>query len=226
MKHGCAHVGKLTKLTVGDDLDGLGILHDTGIHHQEAGNVRPVLVKICLCRAGNDGTGDIGAASGEGLHRAVGHTAVEPGDHRVLATGKTAGHNAVGQLGFKIAVLVEEDHLCRVDKGKAQIICHDHAVEVFATAGNVIQGRALGELVVDGLQLCGEIQIQTQAANDAQIALRDLTECLLKGQACRGLVVHLDEKIRHLRVGGEPLAGCGGHHKTAGFLPADDGNSL
>ena len=47
VKHRCAHIGKLTKLLVGDYLDGLRILDDSWVCKQEARNVRPVLVKVC-----------------------------------------------------------------------------------------------------------------------------------------------------------------------------------
>ena len=43
-----------------------GFYHDPGIGNKETGNVRPVLIDICMDGSSNDRTGDIGTASGKG----------------------------------------------------------------------------------------------------------------------------------------------------------------
>jgi hypothetical protein len=71
MQHACAHVSQLAELLVGDGLDDLRIFHDVRVGNQETGNIGPVLVQVCVDRAGHDGTGHIGTAAGEGLDAAV-----------------------------------------------------------------------------------------------------------------------------------------------------------
>ncbi len=58
---------------------GRGSFDDLGVGHEEAGHVRPVLVHIRVERGRGQRAGDVAAAAGEGLDRAVGHDAVKAG---------------------------------------------------------------------------------------------------------------------------------------------------
>ena len=95
---------------------------------QHAGDVGPVLVEVRVDGAGHDGAGDVGAASGKGADAAVRVCPVEAGDHGPLHLRQAGGHLLVGSLGVKDTVLVEENHLCRVDKLISQELGHDVAV--------------------------------------------------------------------------------------------------
>ena len=67
MEHGGTHVGQLPQFGIGDVGNLLGIGHDSGIGHEKAGNVGPVFIHIGMQSVGQDGTGDVAAASGEHL---------------------------------------------------------------------------------------------------------------------------------------------------------------
>ena len=79
-------------------------------------------------RAGHDGTGHIGTAAGEGLDAAVVFGTVEARDYSALYMLQTLGKLLVGKLCLKIAVLIKENDLCRVNELVAEIICHHNAV--------------------------------------------------------------------------------------------------
>src|SRR5690606_30088955 len=93
-----AHVGELAELTVGDDVDRPGVVYDPGVGHEQAGDVRPVLVGRCADAAGDDGARDVAAAAGKGLHLAVGPGAVEPGDDGVGQRPHPLRQGGVGPL--------------------------------------------------------------------------------------------------------------------------------
>ena len=84
VKNACAHVGELAKFCVGDGLDRSRILNDPRVGYKETGNIGPVLVEVCLDRAGYDGTCDIGTTAGEGMDRSVRLSAVESRNNCLL----------------------------------------------------------------------------------------------------------------------------------------------
>ena len=88
VEHACAHVGKLAQLGICDNADSLGVLDDTGVSYQEAAYVCPVLVEVCVNRAGYDGASDIRTTAGEGVDRAVRIGTVEARDNGALSVGE------------------------------------------------------------------------------------------------------------------------------------------
>ena len=85
VQNGCAHVGKLAQLAVGNDRDILRLIDNTRIGDHKAGNIGPVLILVRSRRAGDDRAGDIRAAAGKGLDGIVGHDAVKARDNGIFA---------------------------------------------------------------------------------------------------------------------------------------------
>ena len=63
MKNCCAHIRKLTKLSVCDGLYSAGGVDNSRVSHHKARNVCPVLIKVSRNRSCNDRAGDIRATS-------------------------------------------------------------------------------------------------------------------------------------------------------------------
>ena len=58
MKDAGTHVSQFTQFFVGDGLDRNRIFHDARVGYQETGYIGPVLVEVCVNRAGYDGASD------------------------------------------------------------------------------------------------------------------------------------------------------------------------
>src|SRR5699024_10818059 len=116
VEHGGSHIGKLAELSVCDRLDHSRIIHDPGICHKESGDVRPVLIEICMNSFGNQRSGNIRTASGEGLHHTVLHSSVESRDHCALAFCETFHQKDVCIIRVKDPVYIKPDHRSGVDK--------------------------------------------------------------------------------------------------------------
>ena len=61
VKHGCAHVGELAELAIGEFVDRARVIDDAWIRHQETRDVRPVLVNVGGDAAGDDGARHVAA---------------------------------------------------------------------------------------------------------------------------------------------------------------------
>ena len=72
---------------------------------------------------------------------AVGHRAVEAGDDGAVDADERVTDGRVRGLGVKGAVCAEQDHLRRVDKGKAEIGGQKLGVQIFAAAGHIVALR-------------------------------------------------------------------------------------
>ena len=118
MEHICAGVSHFPKFIVGDLGNGIGIFYDSGVSHQNAGNIGPVFVYICIQRSGGQRTGDITATTGESTDTAVGHYTIETGGNHAFAFGLGA-EGGVGLFGVHSAVNVKEHPLGSINEFKA-----------------------------------------------------------------------------------------------------------
>ena len=91
MKDGCTHIGQLPQFPVGNYLDNFRLFDDPGICNQKSWHVSPVLINICPYRFCHNGTGNVRASSGKGLHSSVFSGAVKSGNHRMLTVFQPPG---------------------------------------------------------------------------------------------------------------------------------------
>ena len=159
MEHACAHVGELAELTVRDRLDDAGILDDVRIGYEEAGHVGPVLIEVRMHRARDDGTGDVGSASGKCLDSAVGIRSVKSGDDGVRQALKSGGEQLLRCVGVEGAVLEETDVACGVDKLKTEIVSKKNTVQILAAGSSVVASGMSRKILADGLKLRVEVSI-------------------------------------------------------------------
>ena len=142
MEYGGAGIAQLPQLVVGHLGDGHGVIHQTGVGHQDTGNVGPVLINGGSQRRGGQGAGDIAAAPGEGADLAVRHLAVEAGDHGAV-TLEMDVQRFVGGLLIHGAVETEPDPVRGINELEAQVGCHQLGGEIFAPADQLLPGDLL-----------------------------------------------------------------------------------
>ena len=116
MQYGSSHICQLAKFAVGDGLNSLGMIDDSGICDQETGHIRPILIDIRFGSLSHNRTGNIGSASGEGLYRSVRHRTVESGNYRFLALCQSGTKYFVGLRCIKLTVFIEENYGCRINE--------------------------------------------------------------------------------------------------------------
>ena len=222
MKHRRAHVGKLTKLTVGDGIDDAGILDDTGVCHHKAGYVGPVLIEIRACGTGNDGAGDIRATAREGLDGSVGGDAIEAGDDGILMLHQLLAHDRVGLFLVEGAVLAEEDDIFGINEVKAEILCQDQTVEIFTAAGGEIATRMVKHCVLDILKSTGNIEIHAEVGDDGIISFGNFIKHFVNVLISTNHLVASIEHIGHLGILGKTLSGSRGDDILSGGICLDD----
>ena len=138
--------------------NGLGAWHDARIGGEEARDVRPVLVEISLQALGEDGAGDVAAAAVEQLDAALLGGAVKTGHHKAALAGVLLDELR-GAAHGEGPVVMEGDHIRRVDERQAQVLGHQARGEILAAAHELLGGVAAragalgerGELVADGI---------------------------------------------------------------------------
>ena len=216
VKHLRAGIAQLPKLVVGDFRDSLRIVHDPGVGHEDAGHVRPVLVHVRVQRRRRQRAGDIAAAPGEGMDGAVGHGAVESGDHRAVAKQHLIAQRLVGHLPVHGAVHVEHYPVCRVHELEAEVGRHQFGGEILAPADQLLLGHVLRvDALFQSLQLRLQRQVKPQLIPDVQIAGRDHVKNAAAVHAVLDMGIAQIEKVGQLMVIAEPLARGGDHHDPA-----------
>ena len=192
--------------------DGLGIFHNPGVRHQNAGNVRPVFIDVCVQCSGGKGAGDIAAASRKGLDLAIGQLAIEAGNDDADAVYLIA-QGLIAALLIHGAVKAEVDPVSGVHELKAQIIRHKPGREIFAPAGQFVLGD--GFVVQLGLQsgklrfqIDGEIQIPGNLPIPGGNHFKNPGAV----HAVLGVGIAQVQQIRDLVVLLTPLSGGGDHN--------------
>ena len=174
VQHARAHIGELAHLRIGDAADGLRVLHDARVGREEARHVRPVLVQVGVERLREDGARDVAAAPVEEQDAALARGAVEarhhkaPGDAALLDELVRAPHG-------ERAVVMEGDHIGRVEKRQPQVLGHKLGGKVLAAADELLGGESArlgllgkrGKLVTDGI---GE----TELVGNSEVARADI----------------------------------------------------
>ena len=226
MENGSAHVGQLAQFLIGDVLNGMRCIHQSGISCQHTGDIRPVLIQACTHCQCHNGTGQIGAAAGEGVDIAIGQGPVETGNHSILQIGQSSGELAVGLLCVERTVGIEGHIVCRIHKGEAQIGRNDLGVEVLAAACHIVTVGLCFQMGADHSDLAIHIEVNAQFSDDIGKAVSDLSEDIGKIILGSSLIVAGIQQIRDLDIITAALAGCGSDHVSSVGVGADDIHSL
>ncbi len=168
------------------------------------------------------GTGDIGAASGEGLHGAVRLRAVKSGHNGLFALGKPCREHFIGLFRIEIAILVKENHRSRINKLIAQIICHDNSVQILSPGRRIIGTGLIFKVFFNRLEFLIQIQIQLQTLDDLLIAGLDFLKLPGKLLAAFRQSIAAVQHIRHLSVVRKTLSRSGGNHISSLLVRAND----
>ena len=223
MQHLRAGVAQLAQLVVGHLGNGLGIVDDAGVSHQNTGNVRPVFVDLGIQRGGCQRTGDVTAATGEGVNGAVGHHTVEAGGHNALADPAQLLQGGIGLLRIHGAVQIELHPVGSVHKLEIQICGHQLGGVIFTAADQLFTGHCL---LVDALLQLGkigfQIQINTQLVTDLAVAGYDHIVNQIAGNTVLGVGVAQIQQVCDLVVILEALAGSGDDHNAAAGVGQDN----
>ena len=225
MEHLCADIAELAELGVGDALDGLGVLDDLGVRHQEAGHIRPVLVHVGVQRRRGQCAGNVAAAAGKRVDAAVGHGPVESRNDHPPARRGTAQVLIAGLLVYR-AVQLELQPQGAVQKIKAQIVRHQLRREVLAAGYQLIGADALVHLLPQGGKLRLQRGLQPQRVADGHIAGADHVIDTVAADAVLQMCVAQIQQVRDLVIVLIALA-CGAHDDDAAALVrGDDGADL
>ena len=217
VEHLCADIAELAELGVGDALDGLGVLDDLGVRHQEAGHIRPVLVHVGVQRRRGQCAGDVAAAAGKRVDAAVGHGPVESRNDHPPARRGTAQVLIAGLLVYR-AVQLELQPQGAVQKIKAQIVRHQLRREVLAAGYQLIGADALVHLLPQGGKLRLQRGLQPQRVADGHIAGADHVIDTVAADAVLQVCVAQIQQVRDLVVVLVPLTGGTDHHHAAAVV--------
>ena len=161
MHHGCAHIGKLTKLAVGDRLNRLRVFHYAGICHHYPGDIRPVLIYVGAHSSRNDRSCHIRPSPGERLNAAVRHRSIEARDHSIFQVLQTLLQHFIGLFLVKISFFVKTYYFCRVNEPIPKIIRHYDTVQVFSPGRGVVAPRLPHEVILDQFKLFLQAKFQS-----------------------------------------------------------------
>ena len=221
-----AHVRKLAQLLVGNAGDGLSLGHNARVGRIEARDVGPVLVQVGAQALGQNGTGNVAAATVEQFDLALAGRAVEAG-HDKAALLAVLLHQLGGAVHAERTVMMERHDRRGIQERQAQILGHEAGGEVLAAAHELLGGvatraGALGKgrkLLADGI---GEPQL----VGDIKVALADVLEQLLTRHVVLDVRVDQVEQVGHLGVALKAATAGRNHHKTAGKVGVDNGLDL
>ena len=204
-----AAVAQLPQFVVGDLRDGLGIVHDPGVCHQDAGHVGPVLVDIGIQSRRRQCAGDIAAPPGEGLDLPVRELAVEAGDHHAGAAHQDP-QGLIAALLVHGAVEAEMDPVRRVDELETQEVRHEPGGEILAPGGQLILGDGfLVQLGLQGRKLRLQVDGKAQVTDDLPVPGGDHLEDAGAVHTVLGVGEAQIQQVRDLVVLLVPLAGSG-----------------
>ena len=221
MEHLRPDVAQLPQLRVGDTLDGLGVLYDLGVGHEEAGHIRPVLVHIGVQRCRRQRTGDVAAAPGKRMDAAVGHGPVEAGDHHPPPR-RGAAQVLVAGLLIHRAVQPELQPQGAVQKVVAQIVRHQLRREILAPGHQLVGADALVHLSPQGVELRLDGCCQSQRIPDTHIAGADHLINGVAADAVLQMRVAKIQQVGDLVVVFIPLTGGADHHHAAAVVRPHD----
>ena len=198
------------------------VLDDARVGHQQARDIRPVLIDIGTGAASHDGPGDVGAPAREGLDRSVRQRSVEAGNHGAGGTRQPFADRVLSPLGVEAAVGVEVDDVGRVHELVAQQIRHQQPVQVLAAARRVVLPGTRRQLLADLVQVGVQVQTQTQIRDDLQVPLPDRLENRVGRLTGTAALVAGVEHVRHLHVVRAALSRRRRHHKAPFGIGLDD----
>ena len=217
-----AHIGEFAELLIGNGLNDGRIFDNVRVRAEEARDIRPVLIEICVNGARNHGTRDIRAAAAKGRNAAVLLSAVEARNHRAVIAGKLCRDLTLRFLRIKAAVVVEEYHIRRIHKGEAEVSRHHMTVQIFAATRRIFSAAMCAEILFQFGKFRAEIQIQRESVDNLLIAPFDFLQRLLKERLIFRAVVELIEEIGDLCVAAVALAGRARHDITPRRIAPDN----
>ena len=112
-----------------------------------------------------------------------------------------------------LAVRLEADHLSRVHKGKAEILCHDNAVQIFPAGSSVIGACLFLKIFLNGLKFLIQRKFQPEPVNNFLISVPNGLHLFRKVGALLRQIIAGIKHVRHLRVVRGSLTGCRRHYK-------------
>ena len=216
------HIGELAEFLVGDGLNDGRVFDNVRIRAEEARDIRPVLIEICVDGARNDRARDIRAAAAKGRNAAVLLSAVEARNHRAVIAGKLCRDLTLRFLRVKAAVVVEKYHIRRIHKGEAEVSRHHMTVQIFAATRRIFSAAMCAEILFQFGKFRAEIQIQRESVDNLLIAPFDFLQRLLKERLIFRAVVELIEEIGDLCVAAVALAGRARHDITPRRIAPDN----
>ena len=117
---------------------------------------------------------------------------------------------------------MEEEPLCGVDEGKAQIFGHEQGGEILAPGHQLLPGDAVVHLLPQGGKFALQIGLQIQLVTNLGVALLNEAKNVVIGDTVLDVGVAQVEQVGDFVVVGETFS-CGGHdHHPAGGVRADD----
>ena len=222
MKNGSSHVGELTHFPIGNGRDGDRIIHNSGICHQETGNISPVLIHVGVNGSGHKRTRDIRTASGKCMDASVRFCPVESGNDRTICSGKTFRQKAVRFLRVKSPVLVKSNDVRRIHKFVIQKSGHHQPVQILSTGSRVILSDQRVKILIDDPEFLVQGKFEIQTPDNGVIPILDIGKRPAEILSVLCLVIAVVQHICNLCIAGKPASRSGGNHKPASLIRADN----
>ena len=200
MKNSSSHVGKLTKFSVCDCLDRLRIVNDAWICYKKTGNVRPVLINICMNSFCNQRSGHIRTTSGKCLYRAICTCAVKSRNNRMLGFAEFFGKEFIGLLRFQITSFIKTDHRSCIHKIISKVCSHDLTIEELSSGCRILDSCLCTEIFIDFLELLLKRKAQSEALDDLIISRLDRINLLSDILPFRCCVITSIKHISHFDI--------------------------
>ena len=109
MKNGGAHEGQFPELCIGNSGNRLGVGNNARVCHENAGNIRPVLVDIGAGGSGRKSACYVASAPAHNLYLSSGETAVESGDYYLSEFRERLFDGNGNSGGVKGPVVIHKD---------------------------------------------------------------------------------------------------------------------
>ncbi len=222
MKHCRSHIGKLPQLPVRNGLNPFRPVNDPGIRHQETGDIRPVLIYICVHCPGYDRAGNIGPAPGKCPDTSVRPGAIKAGNDSSLCLCQTFFQQFIRLLRQKGTILIKSDDFRRIDKGIVQIPGHNNTVQILSPGSCIFLPGLPFKLLCNFMKFFFQRQIYFQTGNDLFIPQFNLFELRTETFILLSQFIAFIQHIRHFRIVHMPLTRCRRHYISSLFICMDD----
>ena len=140
VEHACTGVSKFADFAVAHVFDRERAFDDARVSHEHARNVGPVFVLGSVNAVREDGAGDVGTATAEGLHFATEIRAIEARQDVQLIFVAESLCNFFVSLRSDAVLVIESDERVAIDEVCTEILCHEACAEgeIEALGGEII----------------------------------------------------------------------------------------